>query len=323
MEDVAAEAVVSLKTVSRVVNGASNVDPVLAGRVTRAIARLGYRRNDVASSLRAGRSTATIALIIEDLANAFYSTIASAVAQVAREHDTLLLTSSLEENQEQEQKLVLELCQRRVDGLLIVPAGSDHSYLRAEIEMGIPAVFLDRPPIGLQADTVLIDNQGGARSAIEHLHRLGHERIGVLVDSPTIYTARQRLDGVRIAFAAAGLTLDDGLVRDGLHDPRRAAEAVAALLDGANPPGAFFCGNNRITIGALTELIRRDVRADLVGFDDFEASALMPRGFMVVTYDNRELGRRGAELLFQRIDGSRVRPVRTVLPTRLEARGIG
>jgi len=323
MKDVAVAAGVSLKTVSRVVNAAPNVDAELADRVSRAIARLGYRRNDLASSLRAGRSTSTIALIVEDLGNAFYSTIARAVAQVAREHDTLLLTSSLEEDAEEEEKLIHELCRRRVDGLLVVPAGTDHSYLRAEIEMGIAAVFLDRPPVGLDADTVLIDNQGGARSAVEHLIGLGHERIGVLLDSPAIYTARQRLEGVLAAFAASTVAFDERLVRDGLHEPGLAADAAAALLDGPTPPTAFFCGNNRITIGALTELIRRDVEAEVVGFDDFESSGLLPRRFTVVTYDNRELGRLGAQLLFERIDGSRTPPVRAVLPTRLEARGIG
>ena len=322
MNDVAIEAGVSLKTVSRVVNAAPNVDPTLADRVARAIVRLGYRRNDLASSLRAGRSTSTIALIVEDLGNAFYSTIASSVAQVAREHDTLLLTSSLEENPEEEQKLIHELCRRRVDGLLVVPAGADHSYLRAEMEMGIAAVFLDRPPVGLDADTVLIDNQGGARSALEHLISLGHERIGVLLDSQTIYTARQRREGVLAAFAASNVAFDVQLVRDGLHDPGLAAAAVAALLASPRPPTAFYCGNNRITIGALTELIRRDVDADVVGFDDFESSALLARRFTVVTYDNREMGRLGAELLFERIDGNRKPPVRIVLPTRLEPRGI-
>ncbi len=323
MLDVAVAAGVSLKTVSRVVNRAPNVDPVLRERVSLAIVRLGYRRNDLASSLRAGRSTATIALIIEDLGNAFYSTIASAAAHVARAHDTLLLTSSVEENPEQEQQLVLELCQRRVDGLLIVPAGADHSYLRAEMEMGIAAVFLDRPPVGLAADTVLIDNRGGARSAVRHLFDLGHERIGVLVDSPAIFTARERLEGVRDACLAAGVTLDPTQVRVGLHDPGMAAAAVAEMLESAQPPSAFFCGNNRITLGTMRELIRRDSAAEIVGFDDFEPSVLMPRRFTVVTYDNRELGRCGAQLLFERIDGSGAPPTRTILPTRLEARGLG
>jgi LacI family transcriptional regulator len=323
MKDVAASAGVSLKTVSRVVNAAPNVDPVLADRVVEAIATLGFRRNDLASSLRAGRSTSTIGLIIEDLANPFYSTIASGAAKVAREHDSLLVTSSLEENPDRERELILELCQRRVDGLLVVPAGDDHSYLRMEIEMGIAAVFLDRPPSGIQADTVLIDNQGGAQAAIDRLVAGGHRRLGVLVDSPGIYTTRERLIGVRTALARARIEEADILIEDHLHEPAAAAMALGRMLDVADPPTAIFCGNNRSTVGALTELIRRDADLELIGFDDFEASTLMPRRFTLVTYDNRELGRQGAELLFRRIAGSRRPPVTTVLPTRLEARGVG
>ena len=89
------------------------------GPGARAVAELGFRRNDLARSLRSGRTTATIGLIIEDLANPFYSTIASAAAEVAREHDTLLITASSEENPARERQLLLDLCDRRVDGLLV------------------------------------------------------------------------------------------------------------------------------------------------------------------------------------------------------------
>ena len=323
MKDVAHEAGVSLKTVSRVVNLAPNVDPALAERVVRAVAHLGFRRNDLASSLRAGRTTSTIGLIIEDLGNPFYSTIASAAAKVAREHDSLLLTSSLEENPERERELILELCQRRVDGLLVVPAGDDHSYLRMEMEMGIAAVFLDRPPSGIQADCVLIDNQGGAEAAIDRLVDQGHRRIGVLMDSPGIYTTQQRLAGVRAALRRAGIEEAEVCLADDLHEPAAAAAELARMLDLADPPTAVFCANNRSTIGALMETIRRGADLDLIGFDDFESSALMPRSFTVVTYDNRELGRQAAELLFRRIAGDRSAPVTTVLPTQLAARGVG
>lgn len=323
MKDVAASAGVSLKTVSRVVNAAPNVDPSLADRVAAAVAELGFRRNDLASSLRAGRTTSTIGLIIEDLANPFYSSIASAVAKVARERDTLLITSSVEENPDRERALILELCQRRVDGLLIVPAGDDHSYLRMEIEMGTPAIFLDRPAVGLDADAVLLDNQGGAASAIDRLVAGGHRRIGVLLDAPTIFTTKERLAGVWSAVDRAGLPRRDVLVADTLHEPAVAAAALAGMLDLADPPTAVFCGNNRVTVGALGELVRRDAAVDLIGFDDFEASALMPRPFSVVTYDDREVGRQGAELLFLRIDGARDPHRTVVLPTHIEARGVG
>ncbi|MBO2465476.1 substrate-binding domain-containing protein [Actinomadura violacea] len=94
-----------------------------------------------------------------------------------------------------EHRVFLDLCQRRVDGLLVIPAGSDHSYMRAEMEMNIPVVFLDRPPVGVAADSVLVDNAGGARAGITELLARGHRRVGVITDSTAVHTARERLVG--------------------------------------------------------------------------------------------------------------------------------
>ena len=123
MVDVAQRAGVSLKTVSRVVNGSPQVQPDLAARVLAAIAELGFRRNHLASALRSGQQTATIGLVIEEIANPFYATITASVAEVSRAHDTLLITASSEEDPAREEILLRDLCARRVDGLVIVPAG--------------------------------------------------------------------------------------------------------------------------------------------------------------------------------------------------------
>src|SRR5262245_20336558 len=203
MVDVAQRAGVSLKTVSRVVNGSPQVQADLAERVNQAIAELGFRRNHLASALRSGQQTATIGLVIEEIANPFYATIAAAVAEVSRAHDTLLITASSEEDPEREEVLLRELCARRVDGLVIVPAGYDHSFLRAEVDRGLPVVFLDRPAGGLVADTVLLDNRGGARSGVHRLLAAGHRRIAVLLDSVGVYTMRERLAGAHEALSAA------------------------------------------------------------------------------------------------------------------------
>jgi LacI family transcriptional regulator len=319
MVDVAQRAGVSLKTVSRVVNNEPAVARDLVDRVLAAIAELGFRRNDIARNLRSGRDNATVGLLIEEIANPFYATIASVAAEIAAAHQTLLTTASSEEDPAREQQLLLDLCQRRMDGLLVVPAGADHGYLRREVEMGMPVVFLDRPPGGLECDTVLLDNRGGARSGMAGLLAAGHTRVGVLLDSPAVYTMRERLAGAREALAAAGV---DAVVKDGTRTPEEAARAVADLLDGADPPTAFFTTNNRLTVGALQELWRRDSRADLVGFDDFELAHLMPRRFTVIAYDPRELARSAAELLFRRITGDHSPAERIVLPTRLVVRGL-
>jgi LacI family transcriptional regulator len=322
MADVARVAGVSIKTVSRVVNNAPYVQRQVVERVLAAVTELGFRRNGIAHNLRSGRATATIGLVIEEIANPFYSTIASAVADVARDHDTLLITASSEENADRERHLLLDLCSRRVDGLLVVPAGLDHAFLRVEVEMGLPVVFLDRPGGGLLADTVLLDNRGGANSGVQHLIARGHRRIAILLESMSVYTMRERVAGAQEAFAAARLPYDSTLLRDGVHDPAGAARAAAELLDSADPPTAFFSTNNRITVGIVEELWRRRSDADLVGFDDFELSHLMPRPLSVVSYDAREFGRQAAQLMFRRVGGDQSWPTTTILPTRLVQRGL-
>jgi LacI family transcriptional regulator len=322
MVDVAARAGVSLKTVSRVVNNAPHVQPELAERVLAAVAELGFRRNQLASSLRSGQATATIGLLIEEIANPFYATIAGAAAEVAWRHDTMLIVASSEEDPAREQQLLRDLCARRVDGLLVVPAGYDHSFLRDEVERGTPVVFLDRPAGGLQADTVLLDNRRGAQAGVQRLIEAGHRRIAILLDSIGVYTMRERLDGAQDALAAAGTSYDIGLVRDGIRDPAAAARVVAELLDQPDPPTAFFSLNNRITLGVVEELYRRGGDTALVGFDDFDLARLVPYPLTVITYDTREFARTAAELLFRRIEGDRSWPRTVVLPTELVARGI-
>ena len=144
MKDVAARAGVGLKTVSRVVNGEPGVTPDTERRVQEAIEALGFRRNDSARVLRKGR-TASIGLVLEDLADPFYGPLSRAVEEVARAHGALLINGSSAEDPEREQELVLALCARRVDGLIVIPAGDDHRYLEPEIEAGVATVFVDRP----------------------------------------------------------------------------------------------------------------------------------------------------------------------------------
>jgi LacI family transcriptional regulator len=322
MIDVARHAGVSLKTVSRVVNGEASVARDLVDRVLASVAELGFRRNDIARTLRSGEVSRTIGLLIEEIANPFYAAIAGVAADIAAEHRTLLITVSSEEDPEREKALLLNLCQRRVDGLLVVPAGHDHSYLRPEVQMGIPVVFLDRPPRQLLADTVLVDNKGGSQMAVQRLLDEGHRRVGILLDSLSTYTMQERLAGAQAALAIAGVRFDEALVRDGVKTPAHAAGAVDDMLAYPDPPTAFFCLNNRITVGALQELWRRGSDVGLIGFDDFEFSHLMPRPFSVVSYDPAQLARVATDQLFRRIGGDQSWPATTVLPTHLVHRGL-
>jgi LacI family transcriptional regulator len=321
MRDVALVAGVSLKTVSRVINAEPGVAAATAEKVEAAIAELRFQRNDLARSLRQGITSSTLGLVIEDVANPFYSAIAQAVENAARERGYMLITASCEEDPEREQQLVHALLRRRVDALLLVPATADHSYLGRD---QIPIVFLDRPPRNLDADCVLLDNLGGARAAVEHLLAGGHERIAVIADPDRLYTAHERLAGYREALAAAGVPIDGELVRLGSHDSDQAERVVRELLalPADRRPTALFAGNNRNTVGALRALRTAERPLALVGFDDFELADLL--GTTVVRHDSGSMGEHAAKLAFERLEGGGERaPHRVVVPTELVVRGSG
>ncbi|MEV5508498.1 LacI family DNA-binding transcriptional regulator [Streptomyces orinoci] len=322
MKDVAARAGVGLKTVSRVVNGEPGVTPDTERRVQEAITALGFRRNDSARMLRKGR-TASIGLILEDLADPFYAPLARAVEEVAREHGALLINGSSAEDPERERELALAFCARRVDGLVVIPAGADHRYLEPEMAAGVATVFVDRPAGLIAADAVLSDGFGGAREGVAHLIAHGHRRIGFIGDQPHIHTAVERLRGYRAAMAAAGLPVDESWVSLGGTGAERVRAEAERMLGGERPVTALFTGNNRVTVTVIRVLAGLPRRVALVGFDDLELADLLSPAITVVAQDPARLGRTAARLLFRRLGGAERVPRRVELPTQLIVRGSG
>ncbi|MEU8518946.1 LacI family DNA-binding transcriptional regulator [Streptomyces sp. NBC_01216] len=320
MKDVAARAGVGLKTVSRVVNGEPGVTVDTERRVQEAIDALGFRRNDSARVLRKGR-TASVGLVLEDLADPFYGPLSRAVEEVARAHGALLINGSSAEDPDREQELALALCARRVDGLIVIPAGSDHRYLEPEMKAGVATVFVDRPAGGIDADAVLSDSFGGSRAGVAHLVAHGHRRIGFVGDRPRIHTAAERLRGYRAAMEDAGLPVDESWVSLGPTAPDRIRESVTAMLGGPEPITALFAGNNRVTVTAVRVLAGHAHPVALVGFDDIELADLL--GITVIAQDSAALGRTAAERLFRRLDGIEEATTQVVLGTKLIARGSG
>jgi LacI family transcriptional regulator len=320
MKDVATAAHVSLKTVSRVVNDEPGVTPSTEQRVRAAIKTLGFRRNDSARLLRTGQA-ATVGLVLEDIGDPFYSALSRGVEGVARSRGSLLISGSSDADPGTERVLALALCARRVDGLIIVPTNSDHGFLLPEMTAGVPVVFADRPPVGIDADTVLSDNTGGAVSGTAHLIAGGHRRIGYIGDNPDIFTARERYQGYRSAMSAAGLPVAASWVAMGAPTMASVQEALERMLAGPEAASAIFCGNNRVSVLALHVLAALRQTVAMIGFDDFELADLL--GITVIAQDTAELGRQAAELLFQRLGGDTSPPHRIVMPTRMVCRGSG
>ena len=322
MKDVAAAAGVALKTVSRVVNDEPGVTPGTAERVRAAIETLGFRRNDGARVLRKGQ-TASIGLVLENIGDPFYSALSRAVEDVAHQHGSLLFTGSSDEDPARERELTLAFCARRVDGLIIIPASQDHTYLMPEMAAGVASVFVDRPAGMIDADAVLTDNTGGTRLGVAHLIGQGHRRIGYIGDDPGIYTAALRHRGYTEAMAQACLPVADSWITMAPPDAPGVGRALTRMLAGPDPVSAVFCGNNRISVLVLRALAAMRQTPALVGFDDLELADLLSPGLTVVAQEPAEMGRIAAELLFRRLAGERGLAQRIELATRLIKRGSG
>jgi LacI family transcriptional regulator len=320
LKDVAALAQVSIKTVSRVVNDEPFVSDDVSARVQAAVRTLGYRSDHFASALKGDRRTATIGLVVADVANPFFSVITRAVENAALAEGHLLMTVSSDEDPRREREIVDRLVERRIDGLLIASARRDHRYLKREIDHGMAVVFYDRPPVRLSADAVLLDNEAGARQAVRHLLEAGHRRIALLSDThDDSFTARERVAGYNAELNAAGIDPRAELRRFGLQQPSRTRDAVYEMLADRRPPTAFFATNNRTAVGAA-EALADLPEVGLVGFDDFELASALRRPVSVISYDTTEMARQAAELLFHRLAGDRTKPTRRTIPTKLVVR---
>ena len=326
MREGAALARVSIKTVSRVVNGEANVSPALVDRVMAAVGRLNYQHNLTASSLRrSDRRSATIGVVLEDVANPFASALHRSIEDVAVKRGVLVLAGSSDEDEDRERRLVSAFASRRVDGLIIQPSSQDHSYLLAERRAGTAIVFVDRPPAFLDADTVLTDNALGTRRGIRHLIEQGHRRIGYMGDLRSIATAKERYRGYLEELGEHGIEVDERLVRLDTRGIEKAEAATMEFLANPEPPTALFTGQNLITIGAFRVLRRLEVhrRIALIGFDDILLADLLEPGITVIAQDPAAIGRAAAEMLFRRLDGDRSPSEHHIVPTRMITRGSG
>jgi DNA-binding LacI/PurR family transcriptional regulator len=324
IRDVARLAGVSPMTVSRVVNGGQSVQPETAAKVERAIRQLGYQRNDAARNLRKrGHLTLTIGLLVDDIANPFFSALARAVEDAARLRNYLVLIGSSQNSLTREREVISAFCSRQADGLIVVPTAGSQGFLAHQIDRGTKVVCVDRPAAGLAVDTVLVDNRPAARQAVRHLLEQGHRRIGYLGDSQDIWPVRERYEGYLSAFEGTGVSPDPALVRHGLRSRQAAAAAAAemAALPEQSQPTAMFTSNDLTTMGVIDSGMH--ARLALVGFDEFALADKLTPPISLVAQDPDVIGATAATRLFARINGDTSPPRELILRTRFITRGSG
>jgi LacI family transcriptional regulator len=302
VSDVAGRAGVSAKTVSRALNNEGNVRPEKVARVRRAAEELGFRPNQFARLLRTRGTASMIGVVTASVGDPFWTGVLQGVEAVIGGGDRFILSASTRDRSEREAEIVMAMVERRVMALLVVPTAVDQSYLAAIVAAGTPVVCIDRPAVGAEIDAVVADDVGGVRRGMDLLTARGHRRIAFL-GSASIYTTGKRLDGYVQALAAAGITRDEALVHAAIDEAALVDPAVDAMLALDDPPTAVFAANVNTTVGLLSGLRRNHWRPAIVAFSDSDAARVHNPTVTVVDNDPVVLGRCGAELALQRLDG--------------------
>jgi DNA-binding LacI/PurR family transcriptional regulator len=340
--EVAREAGVSTATAARALGGYGSVSARARDAVTAAADRLGYRANGLARSMITGL-THTLGVLVSDIENPFFSRALRGIADVAHEAGYQVLLVNTDEDQEIERGALTVLTERRVDGLVVVPADArDRDALQQVIDAGIPVVLLDRTVHGVAADTVGIDNRAAARDATRRLLELGHQDVSLFTGAPesmqraltrpglrgverlTGTTVGTRAAGYRDALVAAGITPRPELVSAEGFRREDAAAAVRRLMALPRPPTAILALDSLLALGVLQGLREAGLRCpadvSLIGFDDADWADVISPPLTVVAQPVYDLGAEACRLLLERIGGADRRPVNRRLATRFVER---
>jgi LacI family transcriptional regulator len=301
--DVAQLAGVGAITVSRVVNGNGYVSSEKRNRVKAAIKKLGYRPNQAARVLK-GHRARMIGLIVPDLSDPFFGMCAAAIEEFAFERGYMTLIVASQRNEAVEKNEVDMMMGQNIAGLVIVPS-LPNDRLELLISSRIPIVALDRPLEGLIADEVVVDNLGGAQTAVGHLVWHGYRKIACVGYDRNFYSISQRILGYTNVLKTAGLKPD---IYDYASTPEAVGKIVHSWMRAKDRPSAVFSLNNVTTLRVLQSFKEEGLKIPeaiaIVGFDDFSLAPLLSPPLTAIRQPAHVLGTQAAELLFGHIENS-------------------
>jgi LacI family transcriptional regulator len=318
--DVAAQAGVSIATVSKVINGRYGVAPATLAKVQAVIDQLGYESSLVARSLRS-RRTNVIGIVVADIEPFSAELLKGAGAAIRERGYELIVYSGSGHGKDHsgwERRYISRLGGTLTDGIILV------TPTVVDVDDGTPVVAVDPHTGPSTLPSVHSDNLAGATTATRHLLELGHHRIGFLAGRPDLESARQREEGYRQALAAAGIAVDPDLIRVGDYDLETSEEPARQLLTLADRPTAVFAANDLSAMQTLhvAHTLDLDVPGDVsvVGFDNIPESALIEPPLTTIDQSIQEMGKQAVQLLMDVIEGHTERPRQITLPTRLVVR---
>lgn len=326
LRDVARMANVSVATVSMVLNENPRISRATHMKVQRLIERMGYQPNRLAQSL-SSRYTRVLAVMLPALrhafADAYFGELISGICDRAGKMGYKVMLEQAKPELIKDRKHI-ELFERRyIDGLLCLGVNDRHTFLADFEDDRYPMVVADNYFNRWKLNSVACDYVSGAEQVMNYLLQLGHRKIGLITAAPEITTARDVRGVFERKLAEAGCRIDASWVTDGKFTEDGGAEATAELLRRHPDLTAIFAGNDKMAVGALQCLSRRQVRVpqdvSVVGFDDLRQSAFVTPTLTTVHLPLYQVGVMACDKLIERVHG-RGEVVRETLPTHLVVR---
>ena len=316
IRDVAKLAGVAPITVSRVINDSGYVKQETRERVEDAVEELGYIPNTLGLSLRF-KQTMTLAVVITDITNPFWTTVARGIEDVAQANGYSVILCNTDEFEAKQNQYLQMLLRRRIDGIILVPATSSPAPIRLIQKQNIPTVVLDRQIYDIELDLVRSDTEEGAYKLTKHLLSLGHRKITMLAGPRDISTSIDRTNGFCRAFEEINLEVCDEQIIWGEFTQEAGYAMAQQALQGASLPTALFAANNFVAMGALRALQESQIsvpdQVAIVAVDDIPPAFTINPFLTVAKQPAREMGKQATNLLLGRIKGELEEPHKQIV----------
>lgn len=304
--DIAAKANVSAMTVSRVINNTGKISEKTRLKVKLVMEEMNYVPNQTARSLVL-QQTKLLFLLITDITNPFYTTLARGAEDAAKKYGYRLLFGNSDESLEKEADYITTILTTRVDGVLLAPAGDPSlPHLQSLRKHNVPFVLLDREVPGMECDIVLGDSKEGARALVEHLIERGHRRIAMVNGSSTISSARLRLQGYKEGLKLNEIPFSQDYVYETSFGSLSDLSEMQAWLEQLEPmPTAILTGNNVLAVEVMRLLHARNLNVpqdmSIVCFEDLGPYSEVEPFLTVAAQQAYQFGYMGMTMLIERI----------------------
>ncbi len=320
MKDIANRTGLGLATISKYLNGGT-VREKNRIAIERAIGELDFTVNEFARSLKTSKSK-TIGVLIPELSNVFITSVITALEDLLRQNGYGIIVCDSRTDAGREKDAVEFLMSKMVDGIVMMPAGSDGDCLKPALEKKLPVVLVDRTIAGLEGRTgeVTVDNYRIARDCAECFLEKGHRKVGMIAGPKEISTSVQRLSGFWDAFTESGIPYEERLVAYGGYTIEGGYKAMNALLEQSPEITGVFVSNYEMTVGAMLAINERGLQIpnelSLIGFDNLELARVVKPRLTIAEQPIDEIGEKAARLLLEQL-GEASPPRRVLLEARL------